>query len=110
MLLAGKSNAKEPVGKSELMWKDNIKMVTREIVYKGVNRRLARREISGCTKLDEYLCRNWIYFEYISVEVFAFASISSEVAISKLSVINDILIGLVSLAPGAYLCAPARNE
>jgi hypothetical protein len=30
--LAGKSYANEPVGRSELMWKDNIKIVIRAVV------------------------------------------------------------------------------
>jgi hypothetical protein len=33
-VLAGICEAKEPVGSSELMWEDNIKIVIREIVHK----------------------------------------------------------------------------
>jgi hypothetical protein len=40
-LLAGKLDAKEPFGRRRLMWKDNIKVVIREIVCKGLSRRLA---------------------------------------------------------------------
>lgn len=40
-ILAGKCDAKEPVGRSEQIWKDNIKMINREIVCKGLSRRLA---------------------------------------------------------------------
>jgi hypothetical protein len=40
-LLAGKCDGKEPVGRSELMWKDNIKMFNSEIVCKGLSGRLA---------------------------------------------------------------------